>query len=1155
MPHTDFVHLHNHTEYSMLDGASRLSDLVDIAHEFGMPAVAITDHRNMFGAMEFYMAAKGKGIKPIVGCEVNVSPSSRFNRDSKEASYHLVLLAKDDVGYRNLMELVSRGYTEGFYYRARVDRELLEEHHEGLIALSACIQGQVPALILAGQTKQARQIAGELRDIFGQGNFYVELQYHELADEKRAMPELIKIAKSLEIPVVVTNDCHYIRHEDAEAHEALLAIQTGKTIDDPTGIKFGSDVFHFRSLEEMQSLFSDYPEAITNSLRIAEKCNLELPFGAEAEVVIPDYEVPDGYDLDGYIEYLTREGLKKLYPQNSREVEDRLQYELELIRKTGFAPFFLMARDIVLFAHSKGISVGPGRGSAAGSIVSYGMRITNIDPLKYGLVFERFLNPERITPPDFDLDFDSLRRGEIVDYMIERFGRESVAQIVAFHRMTSRQVIQDVGRVLGMTPEEARAISNLIPSIQNKPMPLDKAIETVPELQKIAQDPENKRLMSIARTLENVARNASVHAAGVVVTSGKLTQYVPLYKTGKGEIVVQYDKQILEEIGVNKLDILGIAGLPMIDCALKLIEENHHVKIDLNNLPMDDKATYDLICTGRTLGLWQLGGQGYVDLVLKLQPRVFEDLVPLVSLYRPGPIQSGMMDEYVGRKLGTIPTKYAHPVLESVLKDTYGTIVYQEQVMKIGREMAGFTLGQTDILRRAMGKKLVDKIEKQRGPFLDGARAKGIDPKIANEVFESMIPFAGYCFNQSHSTAYALITYHTAYLKVHYPLEFMAAGMTNAMNRNDSSASTAEIIKYVKECQSQDMEVLPPDVNESYNEFVIRGGSIRFGLGAVKNVGESAVESIVAAREAGEPFKSIFDFCERVDLKASNRKCIESLIKCGAFDTIDGHRAQLLAALDTAIEAGQSAQRDKAVGQASLFDFSDSFSADIRKLPNVPRASNSEVLAMEKDILGFYISGHPLLRCEQLIKEYTNASTSTFEDIEDGEPITIGGMIASIRNHTTRNDKQMAFVTLEDLEGTVDLVVFSEALESCSDAIQEGKIVWVKGHTGNGKSARENISILVDEILSLDDARQKFSTSVHVRLPLTMLESSALESLKGVFSDNKGDCNLFLHFKTAQYDEVVIQANPDTKVSPTEALISQVEKMVGEQCVWLGNSH
>ncbi len=1155
MPHTDFVHLHNHTEYSMLDGASRLSDLVDIAHESGMPAVAITDHRNMFGAMEFYMAAKGKGIKPIVGCEVNVSPSSRFNRDPKEASYHLVLLAKDDVGYRNLMELVSRGYTEGFYYRARVDKELLEEYHEGLMALSACIQGQVPALILAGQAKQARQIAGELRDIYGQGNFYLELQYHELPDEKRAMPELIKLSKSLEIPVVVTNDCHYIRHEDAEAHEALLAIQTGKTIDDPTGIKFGSDVFHFRSLEEMQSLFSDYPEAIANSLRIAEKCNLELPFGAEAEVVIPGYEVPDGHDPDSYIEHLAREGLVKLYPQGGQEVEDRLQYELGLIKKTGFAPFFLMARDIVLAAKSKGISVGPGRGSAAGSIVSYGMSITNIDPMKYGLVFERFLNPERITPPDFDLDFDSLRRGEVVDYMIERFGRESVAQIIAFHRMTSKQVIQDVGRVLGMTPEETRAISNLIPSIQNKPMSLDKAIETVPELQKIAQDPENKRLMSIARTLENVARNASVHAAGVVVTSGKLTQYVPLYKTSKNEIVVQYDKQILEEIGVNKLDILGIAGLPMIDHALKLIEENHHVKIDLNNLPMDDEATYDLICTGRTLGLWQLGGQGYVDLVLKLQPRMFEDLVPLVSLYRPGPIQSGMMDEYVGRKLGTIPIKYAHPVLEPVLKDTYGAIVYQEQVMKIGREMAGFTLGQTDVLRRAMGKKLVDKIEKQRGPFLDGARAKGIDPKIANDVFESMIPFAGYCFNQSHSTAYALITYQTAYLKVHYPLEFMAAGMTNAMRRNDSSVSTAEIIKYVKECQKQDMEVLPPDVNESYNEFVIRDGSIRFGLGAVKNVGESAVESIVAAREAGEPFKSIFDFCERVDPRAANRKCIESLIKCGAFDILDGHRAQFLAALDTAIESGQSAQRDKAVGQASLFDFSDSFSADIRKLPNVPRASGSEVLAMEKEILGFYISGHPLSRCEQLIKEYTNASSSTFEDIEDGEPITIGGMIASIRNHTTRNDKQMAFVTLEDLEGTVDLVVFSEALESCSDAIQEGSIVWVKGHTGNGKSARENISILVDEVLSLDAARQRFSTSVHVRLPMTMLESSALESLKGVFADNKGGCNLFLHFKTSQYDEVVIQANPDTKVSPTEALISQVEKMVGEQCVWLGNSH
>jgi len=1155
MRHTDFVHLHNHTEYSLLDGASRVSDLVDKACEMQMPAVAITDHRNMFGVMEFYMEAKGKGIKPILGCEVNVSPSSRLNRDPKESSYHLVLLARNKTGYMNLMELVSRGYLEGFYYRARVDRELLEEYHEGLMALSACIQGQVPALLLAGQTKQARQVAGELRDIFGQENFYLELQYHELEAEKRVMPEIVKLARSLDIPLVATNDCHYLRREDAEAHEALLAIQTGKMIDDPTGIKFGSDLFYFRSVEEMESLFSDYPEALTNSLKIAERCNVDIPFGGDVDVVIPDYEVPEGHDPDSYIEELAREGLKKLYPRNDREVEERLQYELGLIKKTGFAPFFLMARDIVLHAKSKGISVGPGRGSAAGSIVSYGMGITNIDPLKYGLVFERFLNPERVTPPDFDLDFDSLRRGEVVNYMIERFGRNSVAQIIAFHRMTSKQVLQDVGRVLGMTPEEARAISNLIPSIQNKPMSLDKAIETVPELRQIAQNPENKRLIDIARALENVARNVSVHAAGVVVIGGKLTQYVPLYKTSKDEVVVQYDKQILEEIGVNKLDILGIAGLPMIDHALKLIEENHQVKIDLNNLPMDDEATYDLICTGRTLGLWQLGGQGYVDLVLKLQPRVFEDLVPLVSLYRPGPIQSGMMDQYIGRKLGTIPIDFPHPVLEPILKDTYGTIVYQEQVMKIGREMAGFTLGQSDVLRRAMGKKLVDKIEKQRDAFLDGARAKGIDPKIANDVFDSLIPFAGYCFNQSHSTAYALITYQTAYLKVHYPLEFMAAGMTNAMNRNDSATSTAEIIKYVKECQTQGMEVLPPDINESYNEFVIRDGSIRFGLGAIKNVGESAVESIVAAREMGEPFKSIFDFCERVDLKATNRKCIESLIKCGAFDSLDGHRAQFLAALDTAIEAGQSAQRDKAVGQASLFDFSDSFSADIRKLPNVPRASSSDILAMEKEILGFYISGHPLSRCKQLIEEYTNATSSTFEDIENGEPITIGGMIASVRNHTTKNDKQMAFVTLEDLEGTVDLVVFSEALESCSNAIQEGNIVWVKGHTGNGQRSREVASILVDEILSLDDARQRFTTSIHVRLPSTMLESSALESLKSVFSENKGGCNLFLHFKTPQYDEVVIQANPDTKLSPTEATISRIEQILGERSVWLGNSH
>jgi DNA polymerase-3 subunit alpha len=1143
MSSADFIHLHNHSEYSLLDGACRVPDMVNLAHKLEMPALAITDHGNMFGAMEFYLEAQKKGVKPIIGCEVYVSPTGRLDRTPKQVSHHLVLLAKDETGYKNLMELVSRGYLEGFYYRARVDRELLAEYHEGLIALSACIQGQVPWLLLNEQPKQAKQAASELRDIFGQENFYLELQNHQLDKEKLVIPQLVKLARELDIPLVATNDCHYLAKDDFEAHETLLAIQTGKTMDDPGRLSFGSDEFYFRSPDEMKALFSDYPEAISNTLEIAEKCNLELSLG---DVVIPDYDVPEGYTPNSYIEFLCREGLPKLYPRMSPEVEDRLQYELDLIEKTGFAPFFLMARDVVNFAISKGISVGPGRGSAAGSIVSYGMGITKLDPLKYGLIFERFLNPERITPPDFDIDFDADRRGEVVDFMIERFKRECVAQIITFNRMTARAVIRDVGRALGMPLPEVDRIAKLIPAALG--MTLEKAINAVPELQQVAEDKEKGRLIKIARSLEGVARNASIHAAGVAVTKGKLTQYVPLYKTSKDEIVTQYDMKMLEKVGVNKLDILSIDALPMIGHTVRLIEENHNVKLDIDNLPMDDKATYELLCEGRTLGVFQLGGQGMVDLVTKLQPQAFEDIAPVVSLYRPGPIQSGMMDLYVGRKMGEISIEYAHPVLEPILKDTYGTMVYQEQIMKIGREMAGFTLGQTDVLRRAMGKKDADVIKQQRGAFLEGAKAKGIPLEIAESTFEQMIPFAGYCFNQSHTTAYALVTYQTAYLKAHYPVEFMAAGMTN------ESDDAAEVVKYIKECQKMDIEVLPPDINESYTDFSIRGKSIRFGLGAVKNVGESAIESIVAAREAGEAFQSIFDFCERVDSRSANRKCVESLIKCGAFDSVGGHRAQILEALDAAIESGQSAQKDKAAGQASLFDFSESFSAEVRKLPDVPKMSNSEILAAEKEMLGFYISGHPLSSsCEGMIKEYTNASASTLADLENGAEVTVAGMVADVRQHTTKNDKQMAFATLQDLEGNLELVVFSEALAKCSSALQTGDLVWVKGVISHRNGDRDNPSIRVDELLSMDDARQKLTTSVHVRLASVALESATLKSLKDVCSSNKGHCSLFLHFKTSQYDEVVIQANPDTKVAPTGSLISQIERIAGEHSVSLGN--
>lgn len=1141
MPNSEFIHLHNHTEYSLLDGACRVSDLVNTALKMEMPALAITDHGNMFGAIEFYQEAKNKGIKPIIGCEVYVSPSSRFNRDQKESSYHLILLAKNEIGYKNLVKIVSRAYLEGFYYRARVDKELLREHHEGLMALTACIKGQVPWLFIAGQVEHAKQAAGELLDIFGKDNLYLELQYHQLEGEKIAIPQLVKLSKEFNIPLVATNDCHYISKDDSEAHDVLLAIQTGKTIDDPGRLSFGSNDFYMRSPEEMKNLFSEYPGAIKNSLEIAEKCEFKL----SSEYIIPKVPLPEGHNPDSYIEYLCQEGLPKRYPDATQEVYDRVNYELDLIKKTGFAVFFLIARDLVQYAKSKGIGVGPGRGSAAGSIVSYIIGITNIEPIKHKLVFERFINPERITPPDFDIDFDSDRRGEIIEYITERYGRDSVAQIITFNRMTARAVVRDVGRALGVPLQEVDKIAKLIPKTLD--ITLDKALETVPELQSISNDNEKGKLMKISRALEGLARNASVHAAGVVISGGKTIDYVPVYKTGKDEIVVQYDMLMLEKVGANKFDVLGIDALTMIDHLLKLIEENHQVKIDMDNLPLDDKETYDLLCSGRTLGIFQLGGQGMVDLVIKLQPRYFEDIIPIVSLYRPGPIQSGMMDEYVGRKLGTIPIEYAHPVLEPILKDTYGTMVYQEQIMKIGREMAGFTLGQTDLLRRAMGKKQVDIIEKQRGVFIEGAEAKGISPKIAESVFEQMIPFAGYCFNQSHSTAYAMVTYQTAYLKAHYPVEFMAASMTR------EKANPSEVVKYIRECQEIGIEVLPPDVNESYADFTTHGKSIRFGMGAIKNVGESAVEAIVAAREE-KSFKSLFDFCERVDLRTVNRKCIESLIKCGACDSLGGHRAQLLEAIDMAMEAGQSSQKDRESGQVSLFDFTGISTSKIQKLPDVPKMTDNQVLAMEKEMIGFYVSGHPLVRYESMIKEFANATTSTLNEIEIGNQVTLMGMINSVKYHTTKNDKQMAFATLEDMEGTTDLVIFTEALEKYGKSMSEGNIVWVKGAISNGQSDRENVSIRVDELLSLDEARSKFAKSLHVNLFSERIEKTILSSLKDICLNNKGECSLFLHLNIPQCNEVVVQANPDVKVSPTDELILKIEQLIGDNCVWLSNT-
>lgn len=767
MRQADFVHLHNHSEYSLLDSTCRVSNLIDAAHKFRMPALAITDHNNMFGAIEFYKEAKQHDIKPIIGCEITVLASDKAGRDPTTDSYHLVLLASNENGYRNLMELVSRSYMEGFHDVPFIDTSLLDELHEGLIALSACAKGQISRLLLAGKTDQARGWAGEFREIFGKGNFYLELQDHGLPDERLVMPQIIKLASDLEMSLVATNNCHYIAQEDSEAYKVLLGIKAKRNIPYLDGIEFGSDQFYFRSPAEMKALFPDHPEAISNSLAIAEKCNLELSFGKE---VIPDYEVPPGENPDSFMEFLAWEGILDRYPDVSQEVKDRLQYELNTIKETGFATFFLIAKDIVDFARDNGISVGPGRGSAPGSIVSYCLGVTQIDPLKHGLLFERFLNLDRLVPPDFDIDFSLERRNEVFEHIFNKYGSENAARIISFTRMRARNVIREVGNVLEIPGHEIDRIASTIPVRPGR------------TLEGITEDVEYVHLFRIARALEGLPISVSVHPVGVAIVADKLTQYTPLYRTDRENIITQYDMSCLEDIGVNKFDILNIDAIDTIDRAVELIEEKHNVKVELNNLPTDDEATYDLICSGDTQDIFQYGGQGIIDLIMKLQPRSFEELIPIGPLYRPGPMNSGMLDRYMERKLDKARIEYAHPALKPILENTYGTIIYQEQAMRIGQEIAGFTPGRTDMLRRAMVKKKMAEVAKERAAFILGAADRNISEEVAELILEQMMQCAGYCFNRAHSVSYAMLTYWTAYLKAHYSEEFADAQETSKEN-------------------------------------------------------------------------------------------------------------------------------------------------------------------------------------------------------------------------------------------------------------------------------------------------------------------------------------------------------------------------------------
>jgi len=1145
MHHSDFVPLHLHTQYSLLDGAIRIESLLEAASEYRMPAIAITDHGNLFGAIEFYRKAMKSGIKPIIGCEVYVAPGSRFEKKTHgiaEASYHLILLAKDIKGYKNLMKLVSSAYLEGFYYRPRIDKELLEQYSGGLIGLTACLQGEIPSLLLQGRIDSARDAALKYKRILGAGNFYLELQDNGIPEQKKINRLLIELGQELHIPITATTDSHYLKREDARAHDILLCIQTGKTVKDKDRLRFPTDQFYFKSPEEMKAAFREIPDAVLSTREIAEKCNLDLRLG---ELCLPYFKVPEGYTKESYLEELAMKGLedylRDFRPGDPEVYRKRLENELRIIKSMGFAGYFLIVWDFIQYAKKNHIPVGPGRGSSAGSLVALTLGITEIDPISYGLLFERFLNPERISMPDIDVDFCMEHRDKVIDYVTKKYGSDHVTQIITFGTMAARGVIRDVGRALDIPYAEVDRVAKLVPNVPH--ITLEEALQAEPKLREMNEtNPKIQELLTIAKSLEGLPRHASTHAAGVVISQNPLTEHLPLYKGQNGEITTQYDMNAIEKIGLVKFDFLGLKTLTVIDRVEKLVRERRDDQKDfsIKTISLEDPETYRLLSSGNTVGIFQLESPGMRELLTKMRPETFEDLIALVAIYRPGPLGSGMIDDYIKRKRGVTPIRYEIPQLEDILKETYGVILYQEQVIEIANLIAGFSLGEADILRRAMGKKRPEEMEKQKRLFLQGAKSNGISEKKAERLFDLMAYFAGYGFNKSHSAAYAMIAYRTAYLKAHYPLEFMASLLTCEIDNVD------KIAKYVGECKDMGIGVLPPDINKSHKEFTVEGNNIRFGLSAIKNVGMSALDSIIASREKEGPFSSIFDFCRRVDLRKVNRKVLEVLIKAGVFDTLGAKRSQLMQVLETAIERADGLKKAGAQGQVSIFETVRGEDGLLNEaLPEIPEWSEHQLLTFEKETLGLYITGHPLASYEPQLRSQTIPS-SKIQDLPDRQEVTVGGAVSSVRRLTTKKGEGMASLTLEDLHGTIDILVFPDLYKKYSETLSSNLPLII---TGEIDKAENGIKIKAKRIKILSDIptvpsgplpKEKNDLRVEILLNSSDLKEGDLNLLKKILLNYRGNHPVFLRLRINQHESLI--AVGKMKVDPTESFIAEIEK-------------
>jgi DNA polymerase-3 subunit alpha len=1184
----DFAHLHLHTEFSLLDGACRIDELLDEAVKLKMPALAVTEHGNLFSSVVFHDHARDRGIKPILGCEVYVASGSRLEKSGPQTeTNHLVLLAETDRGYKNLIKLVSAGYTEGFYYRPRIDKELLAQHSEGLIGLSSCLKGEVASALRVEQERPALEAAARLRDILGQNNFFLEMQYQGIDEQKVVNRGIVPLARELNLPLVCTNDVHYLRQGDHQPHDVLLCIGTGKTVNDAQRLRYSGDQFFLKTAAQMAAVFGDYPEALRNTMVVAERCNVTIPQGQNH---LPSFGVPEGFTLDDYFAHIAREGFAQRLARLQHlaatghlrhsidEYERRLDYELEMIKKMGYTGYFLIVWDFIRYAREEGIPVGPGRGSAAGSVVAWSMRITDVDPIEFDLIFERFLNPERVSLPDIDVDFCERRRGEVIDYVTRKYGRENVAQIITFGTMKAKAVVRDVGRALDMPYADVDRIAKQIPPALD--MTLEKALAENPVLKQMeGQDPRVREVLAIGRRLEGMSRHASVHAAGVVIAPGPITDYAPLYKGQRDEITTQWNMKEVERVGLLKMDFLGLSTLTLIQDALAEIKRTEGVDLDIDSIPLDDARTYKLFSEGAAYGIFQFESSGMRDLLRKAKPERIDDLIALNALYRPGPLKSGMVDDWVARKQGKTEIKYELPQLEPILSSTYGVIAYQEQVMRIAQTLAGFTLGQTDVLRKAMGKKDPKVMAKQREAFMAGAKTKSINEKKAAKIFDLMEYFAGYGFPKAHSTAYAFLAYQTAYLKANYPWHFAAALLTIEAQNTDKLAV------YLGECRERGIPVLPPDINESQLHFSVEPGKgVRFGLTAIKGLGEGAINSILEVRtQLGGRIASLHALCEILDMRLANKRVFEALVKSGACDSLatgssdrpEGLslprlRARLFAAIDSACEHGSRTQRDKELGQTDLFGGGDDPLSGVSvTLPDVMPWTEIEQLNFEKETLGLYFTGHPIDRWADDLRAYGAKSIADLglkkepqaEDAEGtvgveprsaktAEDIAIGGIVSALRPLKTRKGDRMSVFMLEDKDGSLEVIVFPEAFKQYGHLGENGNTVVVKGKfERDDESAR----LVASEIMPIELVREKLATSVAIRLSTPPHDRATFEKLWDVFAQHKGDRRVVFDVEVREPRRLrmKVDVNATIRVRPSERLVSDVEKICGAGSVSL----